>query len=89
MPPSNPADVLAECHAAGASGIFMVSMHAAQRAQQRNIDRDDVRHALQGSTAAQLQGNGRWTITGGLDLGGAPVTLVVSVFRGLVIVTLF
>lgn len=46
-----PAAVLAECHAAGVSGVFIMSDHAMARAEERNIGRKDVRHALSGATA--------------------------------------
>ena len=53
------------------------------------LGRKDVRNALAGATSATLQDNGRWEITGGVDLEGIPVTLVVKVFGGLLVVTLF
>jgi hypothetical protein len=87
--PKSPAAVLAECHAAGRTGIFLLGEHAADRARERNLDIDDIRNALRGSTAAKLQDNGRWKVSGGSDLEGEPVTFAVTVERGLVIVTLF
>jgi hypothetical protein len=89
MPPSTPAAVLAECHAAGRTGIFLLGEHAADRAQERNLDIDDIRNALRGSTAAALQDNGRWKVSGGSDLEGEPIAFIVQFERGLLIVTLF
>jgi hypothetical protein len=89
VPPATPAAVLAECHAAGSSGIFIISEHALDRAQERKIGRLDVRNALTGATAAELQDNGRWSVTGGADLEGVPVELIVAFDRGFVIVTVY
>jgi hypothetical protein len=81
--------VLAECHAAGRTGIFVLGDHALERANERKIGRRDLRNALSEATRAALQNNGRWLVTGGSGLDGDPVTLVVTVYRGLVIVTLY
>ncbi len=89
MASKTPAAVLAECHAAGISGVFVMTDHAMDRAEERNIGRKDVRNALTGATAATLQDNGRWYITGGVDLDGVTVTLVVKVVGGILVVTLF
>jgi hypothetical protein len=80
---------LAECHAAGRTGIFLLGEHAADRARERNIGKEDIRNALGGSTSATLQDNGRWYVSGGADLEGDAVNFAVSFERGLVIVTLF
>jgi hypothetical protein len=66
-----------------------MSDHAMDRAEERSIGRKDVRNALTGATAATLQDNGRWSITGGVDLDGVTVTLVVKVVGGILVVTLF
>lgn len=89
MVTKTPAAILAECHAAGVSGIFMMSGHAMDRAEERNIGRKDVRKVLANATAATLQNNGRWAITGGEDLEGVAVTLIVQLVNGLLVVTLF
>jgi hypothetical protein len=81
--------VLAECHAAGRTGIFVLGDHALERADERKIGRRDLRNALSEANQATLQDNGRWLIDGGNDLDGDPVTLVVAFYRGLVIVTLY
>jgi hypothetical protein len=59
---------------------------ARHRAQDRS---QGVRNALTEASSAALQNNGRWLVTGGTDLDGDPVTLVVTFYRGLVIVTLY
>jgi len=89
VPPSTPAVVLGECHAAGQTGIFLLGQHAADRARERHIDIDDIRNALRGATQATLQDNGRWYVTGGVDLDGVSVDMAVSVQRGFVVITLF
>jgi hypothetical protein len=81
--------VLAECHAAGRTGIFILDDHALQRADERQLRRKDIRKALAEATQAALQDNARWHVSGGTDLDGEPVTLVVKLYRGLVIITLF
>jgi hypothetical protein len=67
----------------------MLGEHGADSARKRNIDIHDIKHALVGSTKAFLQPNGRWNVSGGSDLEGDPVTLIVNVERGLLIVTLY
>ena len=81
--------VIAECHAAGGTGVFVLEQHALDRADERRIGRRDLRNALSTATRATLQANGRWLVAGGADLDGVPVSLVVRFYRGLVIVTLF
>jgi hypothetical protein len=80
---------LDECRAAGRTGVFLLSEHAADRARGRNISPGDLRNALEGATSATLQENGRWYVVGGEDLDGDPINLAVSFERGMVIVTLF
>jgi len=89
VPTRTSASVLVECHAAGRTGIFLLGEHAADRARERRIEIDDIKHALRGATAATLQDNGRWKVSGGLDLEGDAVTFIVMLERGLLIVTLF
>lgn len=86
---ATPDSVLAECHAVARTGIFVLAEHALQRANERRIGRADIRSALASATAAALQDNGRWLITGGTGLDGESVVLAVSLNRGFVIVTLF
>lgn len=87
--PARPDAVLAECHAAGQTGIFILGDHALERANERKIGRRDIRNALAEATDAVLQENTRWLVTGGHDLDGEAVTLVVKLYRGLVIITLY
>jgi uncharacterized protein DUF4258 len=82
--PNTADEVLAECHAAGRAGIFILSDHALDRANERNIRREDIRNALSQAAAATLPDNGRWLVTGGADLDGDAVTLVIRLYRGLV-----
>lgn len=73
----------------GASGVFILGPHALLRARQGNIRPLDIRNALTGATAATLQDNDRMVGHGGVDLQGVPVTLIVSFYRGFLIVTLY
>jgi hypothetical protein len=63
--------------------------HAFDQAQNRNISRRDVRNAMSVATDATLQPNGRWLLTGGIGVDGDPVTLVVDISRGILVVTVF
>lgn len=80
---------MAECHTAGRSGIFILGDHALDRADERNLRREDIRNALSQANDAALQDNGRWLVTGGTDLDGDAVTLVIVLHRGVVVITLF
>lgn len=73
----------------GASGAFILGHHALSQARKRNIGRLDIRNAMTEATAATLQDNSRWSVTGGTDLQGVAVTLIVSFRQGVLIVTLF
>jgi hypothetical protein len=87
--PKTAAAVLNECDSAGRTGIFLLGEHAADRARERNISKDDIRNALMHSSSATLQENGRWYVSGGADLDGDPINFALSFERGLLIVTLF
>lgn len=89
--PSHPASViLAECHRAGVTGVFLLSVHASDRAYERHLVRKDIRHALTGVAGVVFQPvDGTWLATGGTDLSGEPVGLAVVVTHGLIVVTVF
>lgn len=89
MPPSTPLAVVAECNSAGQAGTYILSDHAFDQALERKLGRRDVRNAMSGATDATLQSNGRWLLTGGVDLDGVPVSIVVDFTRGLTVVTVF
>jgi hypothetical protein len=90
VPQHTPEFILAECHVAGKTGIFLFHGHALDRRGQRKIGRLDVRSALGGATTAEFQpDNGRWKVTGGADLDGVPVSVIVVYARGLLVITVF
>lgn len=89
VPSVTAASVLADCHAVGQTGAFILGDHARDRARERNIRFGDIKNALRSATEALLQDNGRWQVSGGVALDGVPITFIVTVFRGFVIVTLF
>lgn len=90
VPSETPSRILAECHAAGKTGVFLLGEHAADRARDRNLGIDDIRHALTAATAATFQpNNSRWKVSGGADLEGVPVTFIVRLEGGLLVITLY
>jgi hypothetical protein len=82
--------ILAECHSAGATGIFIFGRHALDRMKERNATRGDVRSALASATLATFQtDNGRWKVTGGTDRSGDALDMAVVFENGLVVITVF
>lgn len=89
-PLHTPEFILAECIIAGTTGIFLFGGHALDRRGQRKLSRADVRNALAGATQAEFQTDkGRWKVTGGVDLDGEPVAIVVVFERGIIVITVF
>jgi len=86
-----PAEVLDQCHRAGAQRIagFLLSGHAFDRMRDRRLKRQEVARALVEATVAVAQDDGTWRVDGGSDLDGEPVTLIVALDRGVLIVTIF
>lgn|GEM_PF-1808894 len=65
---------------------FGLSRHATRRMQERNVTRDDIRHALRTATEATY-GDRCWRLDGGRDLGGEDLTVVLTLSGGAVVVT--
>jgi hypothetical protein len=63
--------------------------HARMRMEQRGARRADVRSALITGTAGAAEPDDRWEVTGGVDLDGDDLTVVLVIADGLVVVTLF
>jgi hypothetical protein len=55
---------------------------------QRNVRREDVRHALVAARVCRAQPNGRYKATGP-DLDGDDLDVVVAIEDGVLVVTLF
>ena len=90
MPAHTPAFILAECHVAGRTGIFLLHHHALDQMKARNIDRDDIRHALTGATLATYQSDTRtWKVTGGSDCEGVALNAALVFERGILVITVF
>ena len=49
----------------------------------------DVEHAAITATAADLQDNDRWSVTGGTDLDGDDLTLIVAVEANCIVWTIY
>jgi hypothetical protein len=62
--------------------------HALQRMVQRNVRREDIRHALVAARACKAQPNGRYKATGP-DVDGDDLDVVVAIEDGVLVVTLF
>ncbi|HEY3545334.1 MAG TPA: DUF4258 domain-containing protein [Propionicimonas sp.] len=73
---------------AGANRIY-IGDHARERMEERGATERDIREALMTASACGLQTNGRWKVTGGRDLDGTELELVVVIEDGLVVMTLF
>jgi hypothetical protein len=64
--------------------------HAQVRMIERGARRRDVEHALFGANRATEQPDrGCWRVTGGVDLDGDDLTVVVALEADVVVVTLF
>lgn len=85
----NSADALRTIQGHAAVGNIRYTRHAEERMVQRNVSRGDVRSALVTATAAAVGENGAWKVTGGADLDGDDLTVVVAIDGAAVIVTVF
>jgi Domain of unknown function (DUF4258) len=86
-----PVDVLRIVHEHVARGRMLVyTQHALDRMARRNATRYDVRNALATCTtaSASTDGPGRWKMTGGVDLDGDALSVVVALDGGVIVVTL-
>ncbi len=85
-----PAEALATIQALTRAGRVFLGDHALQRMEQRNIRRRDIDRGLLTATAATHQPErDRWKVTGGEDMDGDELTLVVEVHGLLLVVTVF
>lgn len=63
--------------------------HSYDRMAERGATEDDVLRALATATGADLQDNGRHKCTGGVDLDGDDMTVIVELQSDVIIITLF
>ncbi len=74
-----------QVRAAGANDGFHVTRPVDERLRERGTSMADVRHALAGARVCMHRGDGTYRV-GGLDLDGAPLSLVVSSVDGSAVV---
>jgi len=84
-----PAEALRRAALAGRLGRFEVSWHASQRMKERNVTRGDIAEALITATHATAASRGRFHLSGGGDLQEAPLSVVIALVNGCVVVTVF
>lgn len=90
MPTLTPAAALAETKRIAATGIFYVTGHATDRMDERNVTRYDIQLAIASAVSATWQTKEQtWRVDGGADRKGVPLTMAVTLVRGLAIVTVY
>ena len=81
---------LVQIHRLARAGRVVVSRHAYERMDERGAEETDVINALVTSTAAIWQpARLTWRVTGGVDIEGDVLTVVVDITADVVVVTLF
>jgi hypothetical protein len=84
-----PSEALSEIRASALANRIVLSSHARQRMQERQVSYGHVRHALANAFACAWQPvQGTWRVAGN-DLLDEPLTVVVILEDGLVVVTVF
>ncbi len=86
-----PDDVLAQARVAGQTRQFRTAEpHVSLRMAERGATRKCIAKALQTATEAIHQPeNDRWKLTGGVDVDGDELILIVKFNRGVLVVTIF
>jgi hypothetical protein len=84
------AQALAEIQRLAGLGRIRYTLHATQRMSKRGATADDVQNALVSASRATHQpANDNWRVSGGVDLDGDDLTVVVDIQADVVVVTLF
>jgi hypothetical protein len=83
-----PDEALRDIRGYAAANRLRYTSHALTRLGERGATRGDVKHALVTATACAVE-DGKWRISGGTDLEAEPLTVVVVLEDGVVVVTLF
>ena len=83
--------VLSLARAAGQTRQFRIAQpHVSIRMAERGVTMKCISRALQTATEATHQPErDRWKLTGGVDVDGAELILIVKVDRGVLVVTVF
>ena len=83
----NDAKALAEIKRLAEGGQVEFSPHAQQRMRQRRVFIDDVFNAIRTSTSAEPEATARYVVSGGTDIDGDGLRVVVTIEADLVIIT--
>lgn len=71
-------------------GRVIYTRHAEQRMDERRVKRSDVIHALTSATDARWQADRQtFAVTGGVDMTGDELTVIVVIQDDVLVVTLF
>lgn len=89
LPSVNAKQALVEAATAAKLGMFRVSSHLGRDRAYRNIRRGDLASAMISATSATAETETRWVLTGGVDLDGDGLTVVVAFSAGVIVVTAF
>ena len=88
--PREPADVLRDASEAARLGQVFLTRHAEERMDERCVTIDDVLAALETATAAKWDAEKEtWRVTGGRDLDGDELRVVIRTPLPVVVVTTF
>lgn len=86
-----PDEVLSQAHTAGQTRQYRTAEpHVSIRMAQRGVTKRCISRALQTAKLATYEPErDRWKLTGGVDVDGDELILIVKVERGVLVVTLF
>ncbi len=84
-----PDEALRDIRGYAAANRLRYTAHALARMQERTASRSDVKNALVTATACAAQGETKWCVSGGHDLDGEALTVVVVLEDGVLVVTLY
>jgi hypothetical protein len=84
-----PDEALRDIRGYAAANRLRYTAHALARMRERGASRGDVKNALATATVCTAEADTRWCISGGQDLDGEALTVVVVLDDGVLVVTLF
>jgi hypothetical protein len=82
------AEALQDIRGYAGAGRVVFPTHARRRMRERGADEEDVIHALTGAASCEAEPPDRWKVPG-RDRDGDPLTVVVVIEAGLIVVTLY
>ncbi|MEZ4310871.1 MAG: DUF4258 domain-containing protein [Polyangiaceae bacterium] len=80
--------VIEEVRGYAAARRIWVSSHGRQRMSERGVTYEDLRYALMNAESCEEGVNGRWKLCSN-DMSGDPLTAVVVLQDGLILVTVY